>query len=151
MSSKKTGIINPGILVQKFVFLPTTLLSLLCSTDSNLYRLHSEPVLGVKHLIILGLHWWLSGKESTCQCWRCGFHPWIGKIPWRRKWQSTPVFLLGKSHGQRCLVVYSPWSSKRVGHDSETKQKQQNLIILSQHFPMFESQNVNKHHLKKRV
>ena len=35
-----------------------------------------------------------------------------GKIPWRRKWQSTPVFLPGKSHGQRSLVVYSPWGHK---------------------------------------
>ena len=40
----------------------------------------------------------LSGKESTCQCRRCGFDPWLGKIPWRRTRQSTPVFLLGKSH-----------------------------------------------------
>ena len=43
---------------------------------------------------------WLSGKESTCQCKRCrryGFDPWIRKIPWRRKWQPTPVFLPGKS------------------------------------------------------
>ena len=38
--------------------------------------------------------------------------PWIGKIPWRRERQPTPVFLPGKSHGQRCLAGYSPWSSK---------------------------------------
>jgi len=38
---------------------------------------------------------WLSGKESACQCRRCGFDPWVGKIPWRRKWQPTLVFLLG--------------------------------------------------------
>ena len=44
---------------------------------------------------------WLSGKESACQCRRCRFHPWVGKIPWRRKWQPTPVFLPGKSHRQR--------------------------------------------------
>ena len=31
------------------------------------------------------LPWWFSGKEPTCQCRRCGFHPWVGKIPWRRK------------------------------------------------------------------
>ena len=37
---------------------------------------------------------------------------WVGKIPWRRKWQSTPVLLPGKSHGQRSLVGYSPWGSK---------------------------------------
>ena len=38
----------------------------------------------------------LSGKESACQCRRCGFDSWVGKIPWRRKWQPAPVFLLGK-------------------------------------------------------
>ena len=47
--------------------------------------------------------WWLSGKESPCQCRGHRFHPWVRKIPWRRKWQSTPVFLPGKSHGQRNL------------------------------------------------
>ena len=50
-------------------------------------------------------------KESTCQCRRLERHrfdPWVGKIPWRRAWQCTPVFLPGESHGQRSLVVYSP-------------------------------------------
>ena len=37
---------------------------------------------------------------------------WIGKIPWRRKWQPTPVFLAGESHGQRSLAGYSPWGCK---------------------------------------
>ena len=37
---------------------------------------------------------------------------WVRKIPWRGKWQPTPVFLLGKSHGQRSLVGYSPWGLK---------------------------------------
>ena len=41
-----------------------------------------------------------------------GFDPWVGKIPWGRKWQSTPVLLPGKSHGQRRLVGYSPWGCK---------------------------------------
>ena len=54
----------------------------------------------------------LSGKESACQCRRHRFDPWVGKIPWRRKWQPTPAFLPGKSHGQRSLVGYSPWSHK---------------------------------------
>ena len=56
-----------------------------------------------------------SGKESACQHRRCrilGFDPWVGKIPWRRKWQYTPVFLPGKSHGQRSLVGHSPWGCK---------------------------------------
>ena len=55
---------------------------------------------------------WLSGKESACQYRRCGFHPWVGKIHWRRKWQLAPVFLPGKFHGQRSLVDYSPWVVK---------------------------------------
>ena len=58
---------------------------------------------------------WPSGKESVCQCRRrrrSWFDPWVGKIPWRRKWQPTLVFLPGKSHGQRSLVVYSPWVTK---------------------------------------
>ena len=40
------------------------------------------------------------------------FDPWVGKISWRRKWQSTPILLPGKSHGQRSLVGYSPWGHK---------------------------------------
>ena len=40
------------------------------------------------------------------------FNPWVGKIPWRRVQQPTPVFLPGESHGQRSLAGYSPWSHK---------------------------------------
>ena len=46
-------------------------------------------------------------KESTCKCRRCVFNPWAGKIPWRREWQPTPVFLPEESLGQRSLVGYS--------------------------------------------
>ena len=53
-----------------------------------------------------------SGKDSACQCRSCRFDPWVEKIPWRMKWQPTPVFLPGKSHGQRSLVSYSPWGRK---------------------------------------
>jgi len=41
-----------------------------------------------------------------------GFDPWFGMIPWRKKWQPTPV-LPGKFHGQRSLVGYSPWGCKK--------------------------------------
>ena len=58
--------------------------------------------------VMVGLPRWLSGKESTCQCRTHRFDPWVGKIPWRRKWLLTPIFLPGKSHGQRSLVGYSP-------------------------------------------
>ena len=52
----------------------------------------------------LGFPEWLNGKEPAC--WYM-FDPLVGKIPWRRKWQPTPVFLPGESHGQRSLVGYS--------------------------------------------
>ena len=58
-----------------------------------------------------------SGKESLCQCRshrRHGFHPWVGNIPWRRKWQPTPVLLPGKSHGQRSLGGRSPQGCKEL-------------------------------------
>ena len=68
--------------------------------------------------------WGLRGKEPTCQCRSHEFDPWVGKIPWRRKWQPIPVFLPGKSHGQRNLGGSSPWGHKesdtteRLNHNS---------------------------------
>ena len=70
---------------------------------------------------VLGLPRWLSGKEPTCQCRRCkrcGFDPWIRKIPWRKKCLPTPVLLPGKSHGQKRLEatvhgVASCWGGGR--------------------------------------
>ena len=63
-----------------------------------------------------GLPWWLSGKEPACQWSRCRFDPWVAKIPWRRKWLPTPIFLPGELHGQRSLAGYSSCSCKRVRH-----------------------------------
>ena len=45
---------------------------------------------------------------------RCRFNLWVRKIPWRRKWHPPPVFLPGKTHGQRSLVDYSPWGCKEL-------------------------------------
>ena len=78
----------------------------------------------------IGLPRWLSGKESTCQCRRPGFDPWVGKIPWRRKWQPTPVFLPGESS----------WTEEPRGLQSMRSQKiltqlankQQQPIILNE-------------------
>ena len=61
---------------------------------------------------------WLSNKESACNagdcldCRRHQFNPWVRKIPWRRNWKPIPVFLPGKSHGQRSLADYNPWGRK---------------------------------------
>ena len=68
---------------------------------------HWWPVFKVLYFP-LGLPQWLSGKESASQCRRrrrFWFDPWVRKIPWRRKWQPTPVYLPGESHGQRGLVA----------------------------------------------
>ena len=58
-----------------------------------------------------------AGEEPTCQyrrLKRCGFDPWVRKLSWRREWQPTPVLLPGKSHGQRSLAGYRPWSHKEL-------------------------------------
>ena len=60
----------------------------------------------------LWLPWWLRWWSICLQCGRPGFKPWVGKIPWRRKWQSIPVLLPGKSHGQRSLVGYGVAKSR---------------------------------------
>ena len=74
----------------------------------------------IGHYKIFGLPTLSSGKESSCQCRRSRkrvFNPWVEKIPERRKWQRTSVFLPGESQGQRSLVGNSPWGHKRVGPD----------------------------------
>ena len=68
-------------------------------------------------ILPLGLPRWFSGKEPACQCRRhkrCGFNPWVRKIPWSRRWQPTPVSLPGESHGQRSLAGYSPRDRKEL-------------------------------------
>ena len=63
----------------------------------------------ISNVCIKGLPRWPSGEKSTRQCRRHRRHrlnPWLRKTPWRRKWQFTPEFLPGKSHGQRSLVGY---------------------------------------------
>ena len=55
------------------------------------------------------LPWWFRWWRICLQCGRHGFDPWVRKIPWRRKWQPTPVFLPGEFHAQRSLAGYSPW------------------------------------------
>ena len=51
---------------------------------------------------------------KSLQWGRAGFSPWFGKIPWRREWQPTPVFLSGEFHGQRSLAGYSPWGYREL-------------------------------------
>ena len=64
------------------------------------------------------------------RCKRCGFDAWVGKIPWKKKWQPTPVFLPGQSHGQRSLVGYSPWGHK----EPDTTEQLTQLICICSSF-----------------
>ena len=85
----------------------TRLKRLSSSSSSTLLSMHSYYV--KKTICILG---GIGGKEPACQCRkykRPRFNPWGGKIPWRRAWYPTPVFLPGESHGQGSLVGYGPW------------------------------------------
>ena len=102
------------------------------------------PVCSVGLLVITPFHFSLSWKvylkksksyrnslvaqrlKHYLQGGRPGFNPWVGKIPWRRKWQPTPVFLPGKSHGLRSLVGYSPRGRK----ESDTTERLHSLTHL---------------------
>ena len=73
------------------------------------------PIWGFK-CIVLPYHGGFPGgsdsKESACNAGDLGSIPGVRKIPWRREWQHTPVFLPGEFHGQRSLVGPSPWGRK---------------------------------------
>ena len=80
-------------------------------------QLHNLKASVLQHSAFFGIPWWLSRSGIRLQCSRPGFNPWVGKIPWRRAWQPTSVFLPGES----------PWTdepgrlpakgSQKVGHD----------------------------------
>ena len=95
-------------------------------SQKNLSK-QQQPLFGsdlASHPCALECPWWLSGKESACQCRGCRrheFNPWVGKIPWRRKWHPAPVFLPGESHGQKSLAGYTVHEVTKVGHNLVTR------------------------------
>ena len=109
--------------------------SLRSSSDSpNCERFSSITVFNVMYRKQRGLSWLLRGKESTCQCKRLRFHPWVGRSPGKGKWPRTPVFLSGKSHGQRSLEGYNAVAQEldtASGLNSNTKQKILNSKLCS--------------------
>ena len=85
-----------------------------------------------------------SGKEPACQCRRqkrCRFNPWVRKIPWRRKWWPTSVFLLQKSHGQRSLAGYSSWDCKEL---DTTKVTEHMVTVFASKFIALNSDLLSK-------
>ena len=107
----------------------------------------------VTHLHIFRLPCWPRQQRIFLQCRRPSFSPWVWKIPWRREWHPTPVFLPGKFHGQRSLVGLSScghtwantkhtWSHK-VRHNWATNTKTIHISILFQMlFPYKLLQNI---------
>ena len=108
-----------------FIFLPAILIrAFVSSSHIKIYTIYSNEVFevvgsesinlfnyfGKSHILTAGSE----VKASACNVGRLGFDPWVGKIPWIRKWQPTPVLLPGESHGRRSLVGYSPRSCKEL-------------------------------------
>ena len=89
---------------------------------------------------VLGFPGGALGKELTCQRRRCkwlGFDPWVRKIPWRRKWQLTPVFLPGDSHGERSLAGYSPLGHKESDMTKHARSSSSRLMCMRVTGPIF--------------
>ena len=105
-----------------YIHLPIRLV--LPSTFVKLWSLSIRVVLNTPHRVCEGFPGGSVVKNLSANAADISFNPWVGKIPWRRKWQPTPVFLLGKSHEQRSLAGYNPWGCKRVGHNLVTKTTQ---------------------------
>ena len=86
---------------------------------------------------------WPSGKESACQRRRLGLHPQVGKIPWRRKWQLTPVFWPGKFHGQRSLSSYSLRSCKESDTTGQLRECAGTYIWFNSEYLLFNVNTIN--------
>ena len=90
------------------------------NSTSPHFTLKTALVWKAKHIITLTLYRASLVAQTVKHlsiCLHCRwprFDPWVRKIPWRRKWQPTPVLLPGKFHGWRCLVGYSPWGCKEL-------------------------------------
>ena len=72
-----------------------------------------------------------------------GLDPWVGKIPWRKKWQPTPVFLPGKSHGRQSLVGHCPWGRKE-SDTTERREEDQSSNLADKRYSLEESIYMNK-------
>ena len=73
-----------------------------------------ERALARQYLVALDFPGILDGEEFICNAGDLGSNPGLGRIPCRREWQPTPVFLPGEFRGQRSLVDYSPWGHKEL-------------------------------------
>ena len=97
-----------------------------------------HEVIGPDAMILV--FWMLSFKPTfSMQCWRPWFNLWVGKIPWKREWQSTPGSFPGESHGQRSLAGFSPWGHKES--DMTERLTHSRYLITYWMLPIFPSLN----------
>ena len=78
------------------------------------------------YMMLVGNWTWVSHNAGLSLVW---FNPWIGKIPWRREWPPTPVFLPGEFHGQRSLA--GSWGRKSVRHNWATNTQTKKVVYLN--------------------
>ena len=92
-----------------------TMVVMVGPTPDNSHRKSTDGLKNLHISLLIDFPGGASGKEPAHQCRRRkrrGLDPWVRKIPWRRAWQFTPVFLPGESYGQRSLAGYSPQGCK---------------------------------------
>ena len=117
--------------------------------DGGRWRVDPETEYLSASLSITELSRGLSSQESAYRRRRHRFNSWVGKMPWRRKWQPAIVSLPGRSHGQRSLAGYSP-QGRRVRHDLAHTHSVLGLLDVSSHIaqrrPLEESFRFHKRH-----
>ena len=99
------------------------------------------------NIINRGLPGWRSGRESVYWYRRHRVDSWVGKISRRRKWQPTPVFLPGESHGQKSLAGYSPWGRKESDTTERPNTTHRMDLSSIKNFSVSANQTVNIHFL----
>jgi len=127
---------NPSIRIST----PSFLVSLLSFTESFAYQQGGLLSFSPEIIVILASMPWgfpggfvIKNPLPVQEMQGMQIHPWSGcrKIPWRRKWQPTPVFLSGKSHGQRSLAGYSPWDLKELSLTGQLSMHFAMILLLS--------------------
>ena len=113
-----------------------------CKKKLNSRNDLDHPVLLKLRIEVLGLPWYSDSKESACNA-KNPLDPWIGKIPWRRKWQPIPVFLPGEFHG-RAAVHRTAKSWTRLSNTNY--RGAETLVLLSSLFYPVELWGCHQNH-----
>ena len=112
--SQRSLMLSSTLFILFTLFYSSEVVSTILSSSSLIHSSVSDILLLIPSTVFLGLP---GGSEVKVSAWNAGDPgsiPGSGKIPWRRKWQPTPVLLPGESHGGRSLVGYSPWGRKEL-------------------------------------